>query len=218
LSRTGLIAVALVLLIGSAAAFARSERLKLEPSPVAKPKFERHLSPICDCRTATSSLSFLLRRPERLDVSVVDSEGDHVATLVDSQDFNAGRISFEWDGREDSGEVSPDGIYRLKVRLEHDRRTILIPETIIVDSVPPRIRVLEAVSGADGILVRYDVDGRVRALLLDDGKIVIRARTRRAGTGRLTWQPMEKGAVTGLTLVAIDPAGNRSEPVPVVVT
>ena len=217
MSRTGLIAVALILLIGSAAAFTRSERLKLQRSPVGKPKFERHLSPTCDCHTATSTLSFLLRRPERLDVSVVDSEGDHVATLVDRQDFNAGRVSFEWDGRGDSGEVAPDGIYRLKVRLEHDRRTILIPETIVVDSVAPRIRVLEAVSGADGILVRYKADERVRALLLHDGKIVSRAPKRRVGTGRLTWQPMEKGTVTGLTVVAVDPAGNRSEPVLVAV-
>jgi FlgD Ig-like domain len=217
LSRTGLIVLALVLLIGSAAAFTRSERLKLDRSPVGKPKFERHLSPTCDCRTRRANLSFLLRRPERLDVSVVDSDGDDVATLVKGQDFNAGRVSVEWDGREDSGQLAPDGMYRLQVRLENADRTVVIPMTVVVDSAPPRVHVLEAVSRTDGILVRYEVNEGARVLLLHDGKIVSRGRKRMPGTARLTWQPMGAKDVTGLTFVAIDRARNRSEPVPVVV-
>ena len=83
MGRTALIVLAVALLVGSAAAFTRTERLKLAQSPVAKPKFERHLSPACGCSHATASLSLLLRRPERLDVSVIDSDGGHVATLAE---------------------------------------------------------------------------------------------------------------------------------------
>ena len=210
MGRTALIVLAVALLVGSAAAFTRTERLKLAQSPVAKPKFERHLSPACDCPHAMVSLSLLLRRPERLDVSVVDEDGGHVATLLDGQDARAGRNAFVWNGKGDSGEVVPDGLYRLKVRLEHDRRTILIPKTIVVDTTVPRVRILEAVSGVDGVAVRYRVSEPARTILLLNGK-----RVERGSRGRVTWQPTGVPPTAGLTLVAVDRSGNRSDPVPV---
>ncbi len=181
--------LAVALLVGSAAAFTRTERLKLAASPVAKPLFERHLSPTCGCTHATSTLSLLLRRPERLDVSVVDSDGAHVATLADAQDSKAGRVSYEWNGRGDDGQIVPDGLYRLKVRLEHDRRTILIPKTILVDTMPPHLRILEAVTTDEGLAVRYRTNEGVRLHLLLDGKKVAHSAKRTAGIGRITWAP-----------------------------
>jgi hypothetical protein len=212
MGRIGLIVLTVALLVGSAAAFTRAERLKLAPSPVAKPKFERHLSPTCGCPHSASSLSLLLRRSERLDVSVIDSNGGHVATLADGQDENAGRVAFEWDGHDDAGQVVPDGLYRLKVRLEHDRRTILIPKTVLVDTAPPSVRILEADSDPDGVRVRYRTSESARAILLLDGK-----RVARGSRGQVSWQPTGVPPTTGLTLVAVDKAGNRSEPVPVTV-
>ena len=202
--------LAVALLVGSAAAFTRTERLKLAPSPVAKPKFERHLSPACGCSHASASLSILLRRPERLDVSVVDADGAHVTTLAQARDQNAGRVGFTWDGRDDSGQLVPDGLYRLKVRLEHDRRTILVPKTVLVDTAAPRARIMEAVAGVDGVQVRYRTNETARAILVLDGK-----RVARGSKGRLTWQPPGPPPTEGLTLVAVDRAGNRAEPVPV---
>jgi len=130
--RVALIAVSLALLIGSAAAFTRTEKLKLTPAPVAKPKFQRHLYPNCACPEAKVRLSLLFRRPERVDVSVVDPDGAHVATLVREKHLMAGRTSFRWNGRDDAGEVVARGRYRLQIRLVGDRRTILIPTTIVV--------------------------------------------------------------------------------------
>ena len=207
--------LAVALLVGSAAAFTRTERLKLAASPVAKPQFERHLSPTCGCSHASSTVSLLLRRPERLDVSVVDSDGAHVATLADAQDSKAGRVSYDWNGRDDEGQIVPDGLYRLKVRLEHDRRTILIPKTILVDTVAPHVRILEAVTTDEGIVVRYRTNEGGRARLLLDGKKAARTGKRPGGVERLTWQPPGVPPASGLTLVAVDKAGNRSEPVPV---
>jgi hypothetical protein len=210
-----LIVLAVALLVGSAAAFTRSERLKLAASPVAKPKFDRRLSPACGCARAASSLSFLLRRPERLDVSVVDSDGGHVATLADAQESEAGTVSFEWDGRDDEGEVVPDGRYRLNVRLERDRRTILIPKTILVDTAPPQVGIVEAVTTEDGVLVRYRTDEGVRVrVLLDDEKIASDSRLK-PGVGRVTWEPAGTPPASGVTLVAVDRSGNRTEPLPI---
>jgi len=213
--RTALIVLSVALLVGSAAAFTRSERLKLAPSPVGKPKFERHLSPTCGCRHATASLSLLVRRSERLDVSVVDADGAHVATLARAQEAAAGRVGFAWDGRNDDGGVVEDGIYRMKVRLGRDRRTILIPKTVRVDSAPPSVRIVESVSGTEGILIRYRTNEAVRVLLALDGKTVVRASKRSPGIGRLTWQPGGTAPASGLTLVGVDQAGNRSEQEPV---
>jgi hypothetical protein len=213
--RIALIVLAVALLVGSAAAFTRSERLKLSASPLAKPEFGRHISPTCGCSRAASSLSFLLRRPERLDVSVVDSDGGHVATLADAQESEAGTVSFEWDGRDDGGQVVPDGRYRLRVRLERDRRTILIPKTIVVDTAPPQVRIVEAVTTEAGVLVRYRTNEGVRVrLLLDDKKIAGDIRLK-PGVGRVTWETAGTPPASGVTLVAVDRSGNRTKPVPV---
>lgn len=209
-----MIVLAVVLLVGSAAAFTRSERLKLAASPLGKPKFERHLSPTCDCPHATASLSFLLRRPERLAVSVVDSDGGHVATLADGEDVEAGTVSFEWDGKDDDGQVAPDGLYRLKVRLEHDRRNILIPKTILLDAEPPQLRVLEAVTTDEGVRVRYRTNEGVRVRVFSDGKRVAAGGRSAAGVGRITWTPAGVPPAGELALVAVDRSGNRTEPVP----
>ena len=207
--------LAVALLVGSAAAFTRSERLKLSASPLAKPEFGRHISPTCGCSRAASSLSFLLRRSERLDVSVVDSDGGHVATLADAQESEAGNVSFEWDGRDDEGQIVPDGRYRLKVRLERDRRTILIPKTIVVDTAPPQVRIVEAVTTEAGVLVRYRTNEGVRVrLLLDDKKIAGDIRLK-PGVGRVTWETAGTPPASGVTLVAVDRSGNRTKPVPV---
>ena len=203
--------LALALLVGSVAAFTRTEKLKLAPAPVVKPEFDRHFSPGCNCRHATSHLSFLLRHRERIDVSVVNADGGHVATLAQGQDAPAGRVGFDWDGRGEDGRVVPDGVYRLKVRLERDRRTILIPSTIHVDTTSPKARVLGVQSGP-GLDVRYTSSETARALLVLDGKVVARGAKRRPGKARLVWDgPLPPGSPE-VTVVLVDPAGNRSEP------
>jgi hypothetical protein len=211
LGRIGLIALVLALLIGSVAAFTRTEKLKLEPAPITKPRFDRHLSPTCDCRHADSRLSFLLKRPERLDVSIVDSDGGHVATLAEGWDRNAGRVGVRWDGRDDGGSVAPDGSYRLKVRLERDRRTILIPRTIVVDTVAPRVELVGLARG-DGIGIRYRSSEAGRPLLLVDGKRVARGARQSRGTRRFEWDGSLGSGAHEIAVALVDRAGNRSEP------
>jgi hypothetical protein len=218
LGRNGLIAVVLVLLGGSVAAFAWTEKLKLNPVPVTKVRFERHLSPTCGCRRATSRLIFRLRHPERLDVSIVDADGAHVATLAQGQDVPEGRVTFKWNGRDENGRVVPDGSYRAKVRLEHARRTILIASLIHVDTVPPHARVL-ALHGGAGVDLRYLSTEAARPLLLVDGKVVFRGERTPSGRARLEWPgPWPGPGPYTVMLVLVDRAGNRSPPTkPIVV-
>jgi hypothetical protein len=219
--RRGLTILVLALLLGSAAAFTRTEKLKLEPAPVAKPRFERRFAPACGCPKATAHLSFLLRRPERLDVSIVDSDGAHVVTLAQGRDLRAGRVRFKWNGRDGEGRVVSEGVYRLRVRLEHDRRTILIPIAVQVDTVAPLARLL-GLHANQGIDLRYRSNEAGRAILFLDGHVLARGKRRPPGTWRMQWEgslPARPGRGHEVTLVVVDRAGNRSEPTkPVVVT
>jgi FlgD Ig-like domain len=210
--RNGVIAVVLVLLGGSVAAFAWTEKLKVSPVPVTKVRFVRHFSPTCECRRSTARLIFQVRHPERLDVSIVDADDSHVATLAKGRDLSEGRVTFEWDGRDDDGRVVPDGPYRAKVRLEDDRRTILIPGPINVDTVPPRARVLSLQSGT-GLDLRYASSEAARPFLLVDGKIVFRGERTHAGKAGLEWPgPWPGSGPHTASLVLVDRAGNRSLP------
>jgi hypothetical protein len=157
-------------------------------------------------------LIFQVRHPERLDVSIVDADDAHVATLAKGRDLSEGRVTFEWDGRDDDGRVVPDGPYRAKVRLEDDRRTILIPGPINVDTVPPRARVLSLQPGT-GLDLRYASSEAARPFLLVDGKILFRGQRKYSGKAGLEWPGQWPGpGAHRVSLVLVDRAGNRSPP------
>jgi flagellar hook assembly protein FlgD len=45
-------------------------------------------------------------------------------------------VRVRWNGKDDSGAIVPDGVYRLRVRFRKADRTIVIPVDIEVDSQP----------------------------------------------------------------------------------
>jgi hypothetical protein len=222
LGQRSLTLLVIVLLLGSAVAFAWTERLKLTPSTITAPHFDRWLSPECGCRRETAHLSFLLRRLERLDVAVVDDHDRIVATLAEGLERRRGRVDFEWDGREASDRIAPDGAYRLRVRLERAGRTILIPTEVHLDTHPPSVRLLgvSATSfalGGDGIAFRYTANEPARPILLLGDRIVFRGRLRAAGRTKLLWQGELRSrtiapGIYQVVLAVVDRAGNRSAP------
>jgi hypothetical protein len=222
LGRRSLTLLAVALLLGSAAAFTWTEKLKLAPSPITAPHFDRWLSPECGCRRETARLSFIVRRVERLDVAVVDEDDRVVTILAEGLEPRPGRVEFEWNGRDASDRIAPDGAYRLRVRLERAGRTILIPTEVHVDTRPPVLRLLgvSATSfllGGDGIAFRYTASEPARPILLLGDRTALRGRLRAAGRTKLLWQG-ELGSRTiapgiyQVALAAVDRAGNRSDP------
>jgi FlgD Ig-like domain len=212
LSRTGLLAVVLVLLGGSVAAFAWTEKLKLKPAPVSKAHFVRHFSPTCGCHRSVTRLIFQSRGPERVDVSIVDANGDFVANLAEGKEIPKGHVTFVWDGRDESGKIVSDGLYRAKVRLHDARRTLLIPAAIHVDTKAPKVSILSVQAGA-GATVRYQSTETARPILQVDGKPVFHGMREHAGTAQLQWPgPWSETGSHDVTLVLVDRAGNRSEP------
>jgi hypothetical protein len=213
--------LAVTLLVGSVAAFTYTQRLKLERSPVGTARFDRWLSPKCDCPRRTARLSFQLRERERIDATMVDGDGNLVKTLLARSEQGPGPVRTEWDGRNEAGRIVPDGDYRVRVRLRDERRTIVIPVEVHVDTVAPQARLLGVSSTAlepgETIELRYATNEFGRALLLVDDEIAARGPKLRPGRKTIPWTGQVRGAllppgVYSVSLILEDSAGNRSEP------
>jgi hypothetical protein len=210
------------LLGGTAAAFAVTERLKLVPSPIVAPKVTKAFSPVCDCPTEEARIRFGLRDADRLTVTVIDADDRPVRTIAEGVRFPAGPVEFVWDGL-----GAPEGVYRARVHLADDRRTIDVPNEIRLDTTPPELKVesiAPLVFSPDGdgrsdfVRVRFRLSERARVVLSAGGDEVVRSTPRRAGIGKIEWYG--RGARVGphsLVVVAYDLAGNRSAPAPALV-
>jgi hypothetical protein len=207
--------LAVALLVGSVAAFSYTEKLKLTRSPVGVPRFERWLLPGCDCPQESVDLSFLLRKPQRVDVDIVDADGEAVRVLASGEQLPQGRVEYTWDGRDEEGAVLPDGPYRVRVRLLDDRRTIVIPVDIRVDTTPPLVegvRVVPARVTAGGeVEIRFRTNEFGTPLLYVDGELAERGPAGAPGRRRLTWAPPGPGSYR-LDVAVEDRAGNVSQP------
>jgi hypothetical protein len=214
--------LAVTLLVGSVAAFTYTQKLKLERSPVGTARFfDRWLSPECDCPRETTLLTFQLRERERIDATIVDADGDFVKTLLASSQEGPGRVRTEWDGRDEAGRVVPDGNYRVRVRMRDERRTIVIPVDIHVDTVPPRALLLGVSSTTlergEKIELAYETNEFGRPLLLVDDEPAAGGRKRAPGQKEVVWggrvrRVLLPPGIYSVSLVVVDRAGNRSEP------
>lgn len=226
-------ALALALLAGSALAFAYTERIKVEPSPIAGTIVDKVFSPVCDCPTDTARISFRLRKPSRVSLDILDSAGDVVRTVAQDDRRGVGRVFYRWDGRDADGLVVPEGAYRPRVRLAAHGRTIVLPNPIRVDVTAPVIRLVSVVPTTfspngdgrnDRITARYEMSERAEPALYADGiRRVVGLFKRRVG--KLEWNGDGAGGaprqgIVEISMSATDLAGNRSRQtrsVPVVV-
>jgi hypothetical protein len=209
------------LLGGTAAAFAVTERLKLVPSPIIAPRVTEAFSPTCRCPSDHAVFSFGLRESDRITVTVVDSDGRAVSTLADGEAHETGRVSFDWDGR-----GAEEGVYRVRVHLEGERRTIEIPNAARLDTTPPQLRVESIVPIAfspdgdgrrDFVRVRFSLSEPASIVLLLRGDERLRSALK-GGTGKVEWYGRGlRPGVYPLVIVADDRAGNRSTPTRAVV-
>lgn len=215
--------VVLSLLGATAAAFAVTERLKLERSPITGTRVDKVFSPVCECPHDFSVISFILRRSETVTLRLLDSGGEVVRTVVEGRREGKGRVSYTWDGRDDAERVVEEGIYRPRVELERNGRTIVLPNPIRVDTTPPGVTLVSAlprVFSPDGdgrrdrVTARFRLDEKARPELLVDGS---RQALGRFGKrqGRLLWfgkidgESVRPGTYE-IRLRAVDRAGNRS--------
>lgn len=235
--RVVLVLLFLLVVGGTAAAFALTESLKLETAAVARPKFigpdgeavarNRVFSPVCECPQSTAELEFRLRRADRVSATIVNAREEPVRVLAEDERLARGIQRLTWDGRDDSGALVADGPYRLRLVLSRADREFLVPMVFRVDTRPPKVALVRAgpttitpnVDGEqDKIWVRYRSNEAGAPRLTVDGVIASQGGIRKPGRSALSWrgrlagEPVAPGTYE-LSLVVRDRAGNVSEPI-----
>jgi hypothetical protein len=213
----------IALLGGTAAAFAVTQGLKNQPSPITAPRVAKVFSPACDCATRVASIQFRLRKPDRVRLQIVDAGGKVVRTLVPGRRLRRGKVSYTWNGRDDAGQFVAQGVYKPRVHLADQHRTIDLPNEMQVDTTAPRIALVSLEPRTispngdgrnDRLQIAYRMSEPAHAILFFDGRRVVFTR-RQLQRSSLDWNGKINGKAVlpgeyRVWLGAEDRAGNVS--------
>ena len=218
------------LLVATAAAFAITEHLKLEKSPIygtkiysGKPGAPALFSPRCGsgCATRAAHVRLRLRHTGRVTVTIVDSDGHKVATIAPDVLMQARLpLTFPWHGRTDAGALAPDGVYYPVVQIP--RRKFKFINKITLDTVPPTVvsaagvkqkPVLFAGPGRS-VAIRYHFSEKAHPVVYLGGRrVTLGHHTRQTDkvkwAGKVDHRPLPAGTYV-LSIGALDPAGNET--------
>ncbi|MEA2270134.1 MAG: hypothetical protein QOD55_2500 [Solirubrobacteraceae bacterium] len=162
-------------------AFFVAQRLKAAPAVVGEFKRTPFFSPNRDGRFDRATVRFELRDEDRVTLAVVSARGDEVRELIGGRTYLPYReIRARWDGRDDAGRRAPDGVYRFRITLQEQGRNVVMPQSVRLDTTPPRPRVtsigpvrdrvarpeLLPVPGGGTADVNLDAPGRRKRILL----------------------------------------------------
>jgi hypothetical protein len=177
-------------------------------------------SPTCRCSTDKATIQIRLRHADRVTVKILHGR-DTVATIASNAHKPARRhLPFVWKGRTTEGKQAPDGVYHAEVHLANARRTILLPNRIVLDTKIPQVlsasaakRVLFAAPGRS-VAIRYAFSEPAHAVVYLGGQQIIRGRPTRQRNrikwaGTLTGRPLRAGTHV-LSIAARDAAGNET--------
>ncbi len=145
-ARATRIALITFLALGFAAfaAFFVAQRLKNSPTVVQGFRARGHFSPNGDGRADVERISFTIKNDDQVTVEVVDEKGDVVRTLARDRSVRRyNRIpTLVWDGRDDHRAPARDGVYRIRITLRDQGRTITVPRSFVLDTTAPRPEVV----------------------------------------------------------------------------
>jgi N,N-dimethylformamidase beta subunit-like protein/flagellar hook capping protein FlgD len=219
-----------VLVLATVAAFFITQQLKSEfplvlrfaATPIA-------FSPNGDGVRDHTRVGFDLSEPATVDFSILDAEGNPVRTLVDDKRLAGDtKHRFRWDGRDDDGEIVPDGTYRMRLVRRDEGRVIDSYKELRVDTVRPRVRLVSAqpsviAPGEPGqdfsVRVRYagpvNQAPEFRVFRTDDGPPRVVQRFRGDETRSGVWDGLVAGEPApdgeyAFTVTVRDHAGNLS--------
>jgi O-antigen ligase len=117
-----------LLVIGSFAGFFVIQRAKHTPTLVQEARLESQQTATPTGPRTIEELSFHIAHPERVTVSIVNSGGETVRTLVAGMPLRAYQpVSLSWDGLTSTGARAPQGTYRVRLYLHGQRREVFFP-------------------------------------------------------------------------------------------
>ena len=219
------------LLVATAAAFAITEHLKLEKSPIygtrifsLRPGKPTVFSPACGrgCPTRFAWVGLTLRHTGRVTVIIVDGDDHRVATIAPNVLMHARRPkTFPWNGETSDGVPAPDGVYKTWVELP--RHTFkFVNNKITLDTVQPKVLSAVGVKAKPVLLagrgrsvaIRYTLSEQAHAVLYLRGRKVALGRHSRTSdkikwTGKLDGRRLPAGRYV-LSIGAQDLAGNET--------
>lgn len=145
-----------LLVIATAGAFVITQRIKGSTPVIERVFFYEYVGPTGDCRVngedrRTVDMRFDLPEDDRVTVEIVDERGDVVREIAGDVPRGVDRggirwdgrtARFRWDGRDDEGEVPPDGVYRMRVTLRQEGRAVTAPRELNLDTTPPDPRIV----------------------------------------------------------------------------
>ena len=111
-------------------------------------------------------------------LQIVDGDGNVVRTLVPGKRLRRGTVTYTWNGRDDRGSFVREGVYKPRVHLTDQHRTIDLPNEMRVDttaptrhgrSVAPREFSPDGDGRRDRVVVAYTLREPAHAILLVDG-------------------------------------------------
>jgi flagellar hook capping protein FlgD len=202
-------AVVLLLLVGTAVAFAETERLKLKPTPIEESFVQTAFSPVCRCAQAHAVIRLRLHRADTVDVNILDAAGNTVRVLAEGKRLPRGRTQLAWDGRDDEGSRVPDGSYGVEVHLSVADRTFKLPQQTVLDTVAPTTRYVFSSGPAKPgrrFRILYRISEPAHGVLYVNGRRTIVTHTK-LRSAKLDWRPQRRGRYR-LQLAAVDLAGN----------
>jgi hypothetical protein len=132
-----------------------------------------------------------------------------------------GRRTFTWNGRTDTGTVPKDGTYHMEIHLENQRRTILLPNPLVLETKLPAVLDAGAVRPffspdgdhqADTVTIHYRLSEDAHVLVSLNGTQIIRSRSHKpkdkvSWGGKVHGRLLPQGTYV-LTVSAVDLAGN----------
>jgi hypothetical protein len=214
LGRIATLLLVVGLLGGTAAAFAVTEGLKLQKSPIFGTRVvPKVFSPVCRCPTQSASISFRLRHADHLTIAIQDAAGRTVRKLLSDRETAAGAHTFLWNGRLADGRVAPDGGYRPALELDDADRSITLPNRIQVDTKPPHVWSVGVDLLKTKVVVRYRASEPAHGILFVGGqRVVVTYRSPLRGTMEISRLSLDERRAHGHLAVAVrDRAGNVSK-------
>jgi hypothetical protein len=128
-----------VLVLATFAAFFVAQRLKNAPPVLGQIGVRGVFSPNGDGRFDVTRLTFRVKETDEVSVAVLDVNGDEVRELLSGRHVTKGTlVRLKWDGRTDAGRRAPDGRYRYRITLQHKGRSVVLANSVRIDTTPPR--------------------------------------------------------------------------------
>lgn len=147
------------LVVACFAAFAITQHLKHTPTVVQDFKMTGHFYPHASGAHRVEHLSFRIAKADQVTVTILDSAGNEVATLLRDRPLaRYHQLSFQWNGHRgpttppapaagtphnpllpiDHGPLAPAGEYSVRVTLRHQNRTVRSPRDFTLSLALPK--------------------------------------------------------------------------------